>query len=80
MHTVLLTQTAQNQATLGSRLFAQLVGHQPTFLGQLFQQRIKHAASQIETGLQRLFHPHVKPRFDTFGNELHRYRIDQHAG
>jgi len=48
--------------------------------GQLLQAIVEAAPAEVEPALQRLFDAHVEPRLDAFAQEIHRYRIDQHAG
>ena len=80
LHAGLLAQATERQAALGFGLLAEIEGHGTPLFGKIVEQRVERAAPEVEPGFKRFFDAHVEPGFDALGDELHRHRVDQHAG
>ena len=79
MDASLLAQMGQRGAPLRLRQLAEIQRDGAGFFSQLIKQRVKRAATQVEPRFKSLFDAHVEPGVDTLGDELHGYRVDQHA-
>ena len=80
LHAGLVAQIAQRRAPFTVAQIAQFEGDGLPFVGEVVEQRVKRAASKVETRFERLLDADVEPRFDALGDELDRHRIDEDAG
>ena len=76
----LFAHALQRQRPDELAVVGQPFGRQPRLGHQVGAQRIERAAAERQAGVERAGHLGVEPGLDAARDELHRHRVDQHAG